>query len=52
MPDAEPFVFVWLEHDGVPVFLNDIKAAEHDYPGCGEAAAGRHRRDVLRHHGR
>ena len=36
VPDAEPFVFVWLERDGVPVFLNDIKATEHDYP---EAAA-------------
>ncbi len=23
VPDAAPFVFVWLERDGVPVFLND-----------------------------
>jgi catechol 2,3-dioxygenase-like lactoylglutathione lyase family enzyme len=23
VPDASPFVFVWLERDGVPVFLND-----------------------------
>jgi len=32
VPEAEPFVFVMLERDGVMVFLNDIKAAEHDYP--------------------
>lgn len=32
VPDAEPFVFVWLERDGVPVFLNDRTAAAHDYP--------------------
>jgi uncharacterized glyoxalase superfamily protein PhnB len=32
VPAAEPFVFVMLERDGVMVFLNDIKAAEHDYP--------------------
>lgn len=32
VPDAEPFVFVWLERDGVPVFLNDVAAAAHDYP--------------------
>lgn len=23
VPEAAPFVFVWLERDGVPVFLND-----------------------------
>ena len=34
VPDAEPFIFVWLERDGVPVFLNDAKAVEHDYPGA------------------
>ena len=32
VPEAEPFVFVWLERDGVPVFLNDVTAAAHDYP--------------------
>lgn len=30
--DASPFVFVWLERDAVPVFLNDVNAAAHDYP--------------------
>jgi lactoylglutathione lyase len=34
VPDAAPFVFVWLERDGVPVFLNDPKAVEHDVPGA------------------
>lgn len=32
VPDVEPFVFVWLERDDVPIFLNDIKAAVEDYP--------------------
>ena len=32
VPDAPPFVFVWLERDGVPVFLNDARAAAHDVP--------------------
>jgi uncharacterized glyoxalase superfamily protein PhnB len=27
-----PFVFVWLERDGVSVFLNDPKAVAHDFP--------------------
>ena len=40
VPDAAPFVFVWLERDGVPVFLNDVKAAEHDYPGAASRPPG------------
>ncbi len=40
VPEAEPFVFVWLEKDGVPVFLNDIKAAEHDYPDAAKLPPG------------
>ena len=40
VPDLEPFVFVWLERDSVPVFLNDIKAAEHDYPAAAELPRG------------
>ena len=40
VPDSEPFVFVWLERDGVPVFLNDIKAAEHDFPAAAELPQG------------
>lgn len=34
VPDKEPFVFVWMKHGDVSVFLNDIKAAEHDYPAA------------------
>ena len=30
VPDVAPFVFVWLERDGVAVFLNDPKAVEKD----------------------
>jgi catechol 2,3-dioxygenase-like lactoylglutathione lyase family enzyme len=30
VPDQAPFVFVWLERDGVPLFLNDPKAVEKD----------------------
>jgi uncharacterized glyoxalase superfamily protein PhnB len=32
VPPAEPYVFVMLERDAAMVFLNDIKAAEEDYP--------------------
>ena len=32
VPDEAPHVFVWLERDGVPVFLNDPKAVADDYP--------------------
>ena len=32
VPDAEPFVFVWLERDGVPVILNDVKAVAAEHP--------------------
>ena len=40
VPDAAPFVFVWLERDGVPVFLNDPKAIEHDFPGASSRSFG------------
>ena len=32
VPDAAPFVFVWLERDGINVFLNDPAAIEKDVP--------------------
>jgi uncharacterized glyoxalase superfamily protein PhnB len=32
VPDAAPHVFVWLERDDVPVFLNDAKVAAEDLP--------------------
>ena len=40
VPDSAPFVFVWLERDGVPVFLNDLKAAAHDYPDAAKLPQG------------
>lgn len=33
VPDAHPFVFVWMEHGAVPVFLNDPKGVAEDNPG-------------------
>lgn len=32
VPDAAPFVFVWLQRDGVSVFLSDLAAARHESP--------------------
>jgi catechol 2,3-dioxygenase-like lactoylglutathione lyase family enzyme len=40
VPDKEPFVFVWMKRDDVSVFLNDIKAAEHDYPAAASLPPG------------
>ena len=34
VPDEAPFVFVWLEHDGVNLFLNDPRAVDKDVPGA------------------
>jgi uncharacterized glyoxalase superfamily protein PhnB len=40
VPDAAPFVFVWLERDGVQVFLNARAAVAADYPGAADRPAG------------
>ena len=40
VPDVAPFVFVWLERDGVPVFLNDPAAIEKDVPGAARRPSG------------
>jgi catechol 2,3-dioxygenase-like lactoylglutathione lyase family enzyme len=40
VPEAEPFVFVWLERNGVPVFLNDAKIVVHDYPSAASMPPG------------
>ena len=40
VPDKEPFIFVWMKRDEVSVFLNDIKAAEHDYPPAANMPQG------------
>ena len=40
VPEQGPFAFVWLTRDGVPVFLNDFKAVEHDYANASAATRG------------
>ena len=40
VPDQAPHVFVWLERDGVPVFLNARHAAAEDYPDVTKRPAG------------
>jgi lactoylglutathione lyase len=40
VPDEPPFAFVWLERDGVPVFLNDPKAVEKDVAAATQRPAG------------
>ena len=40
VPDAAPYVFVGLERDGVPVFLNDVTAAVHDFPAMASTPSG------------
>jgi len=40
VPDAAPYVFVGLERDGVPVFLNDMKAASEDLPSMASTPPG------------
>ena len=40
VPDQSPFVFVWLERDGIPVFLNDPKAVEDDVAGSASRPSG------------
>ena len=40
VPEKEPFVFVWMKHGDVSVFLNDINAAAHDYPAAARLPQG------------
>ena len=40
VPGQPPFVFVWMKRDEVSVFLNDIKAAAHDYPEAANLPPG------------
>ncbi|MFN7977714.1 MAG: VOC family protein [Vicinamibacterales bacterium] len=40
VPDAAPFVFVWLERGGVTVFLNDVAAVAHDIPSYASVTFG------------
>jgi uncharacterized glyoxalase superfamily protein PhnB len=40
VPDASPFVFAWLERDGVRVFLNDADTVRKDLPDAGSLTVG------------
>ncbi|MGE0862654.1 MAG: bleomycin resistance protein [Vicinamibacterales bacterium] len=40
VPDAPPYVFVGLQRDGVPVFLNDVKAAVEEFPSMAATPPG------------
>lgn len=40
VPETAPFAFVWLERDGVPVFLNDPRAVEKDLSNATRRAPG------------
>jgi uncharacterized glyoxalase superfamily protein PhnB len=40
VPDAAPFVFVWLQRGGVSVFLNVAEAAREDLPTVAARAVG------------
>lgn len=40
VPEAAPFVFVWLERGAVTVFLNDVAAAAKDLPTYASPAFG------------
>ena len=40
VPDTAPFVFVWLERDGVQIFLNDAKTVEHELPAAARTIGG------------
>jgi uncharacterized glyoxalase superfamily protein PhnB len=40
VPDEAPFVFVWLQRDGVSIFLNDEKTVKHEAPDVTSLVAG------------
>lgn len=40
VPDAAPFVFVWLQRDGVSVFLNAQAGVQEDLPELGARSVG------------
>lgn len=40
VPAEPPFVFVWLERDGVPVFLNDPASVAADVPAMADTVFG------------
>jgi uncharacterized glyoxalase superfamily protein PhnB len=40
VPEQSPFVFVWMQRDGVNVFLNDAASAGEEYPTLRGKAIG------------
>jgi lactoylglutathione lyase len=40
VPEHSPFVFVWMQRDGVNVFLNDAASAGQEYPTLRGKAIG------------
>jgi catechol 2,3-dioxygenase-like lactoylglutathione lyase family enzyme len=40
VPEAAPFVFIWLQRDGVSVFLNARQAVAEDLPGLAARPIG------------
>jgi lactoylglutathione lyase len=40
VPEAAPFVFVWLQRDDVSVFLNTVGAVKQDHPELGARPIG------------
>jgi uncharacterized glyoxalase superfamily protein PhnB len=40
VPEQSPFVFVWMQRDGVNVFLNDAASAGQEYPTLRGKAIG------------
>jgi uncharacterized glyoxalase superfamily protein PhnB len=41
VPDEAPHVFVWLERDGVMVFLNDAQTVHNELPGAASLEVGK-----------
>lgn len=40
VPDAAPFVFVWLERGDVQMFLNDLDTAKKEFPHAARTIGG------------
>ena len=40
VPDAAPFVFVWMQRDGVSVFLNDAATVQKENPDARSLVVG------------
>jgi uncharacterized glyoxalase superfamily protein PhnB len=40
VPDAAPFAFVWMQRDGVSVFLNTVASVKDEQPGIAAQTIG------------